>query len=54
METASLFIQKLGVILSGTMSHMIVSDAIKASRSKGIGARILFNGKSTQSTLEMC
>ena len=35
METASLFIQKLGVVLSGTMSHVIVSDARKAPHAKG-------------------
>ena len=35
METASLFIQKVGVVLSGTMSHLIVSDARKAPLAKG-------------------
>ena len=29
METASLFIQKEGVVLSGTMNHVTVSDAEK-------------------------
>ena len=38
METASLFIQKVGVVLSGTMSHVTVSDARKApSANKGRG-----------------
>ena len=35
METASLCIQKVGEVLSGTMSHMIISDARKAPRAKG-------------------
>ena len=35
METASLFIQKVGVVLSGTMSHVIVSDVRKAPCAKG-------------------
>ena len=34
METASLLIQNVGVVLSGTMSHMIVSDTRKAPRTK--------------------
>ena len=29
METASLFIQKVGVVLLGTASHMTVSDVEK-------------------------
>ena len=41
METASLFIQKVGVVLSGTASHITVSDTRKA---RG-GARILIKGK---------
>ena len=40
METASLFIQKVGVVLSGTMSHLIVSDVRKAPRKKGRGKAI--------------
>ena len=40
MGTASLFIQKVGVVLSGTMSHMTASDARKALRSKGKGKDI--------------
>ena len=40
METASLFIQKVGVVLSGTLSHMTVSDAEKLHV-----ARILIKGK---------
>ena len=37
METASLFIQKGGVVLSGTMSPVMVSDTRKAPRAKGRG-----------------
>ena len=37
METASLFIQKVGVVLSGTMSHMIMKDVRKAVCAKGRG-----------------
>ena len=37
METASLYIQKVGVVLPGTMCHVIISDARKASLSKGRG-----------------
>ena len=40
METASLFIQKVGVGLSGTASHMTVSDAKKAPHTKGRGKGI--------------
>ena len=40
METASLFIQKVGEVLSGTMSHMIVSDTRKAPHAKGKGEDI--------------
>jgi hypothetical protein len=35
METASLFIQKEDVVLSGTMSHMTVSDEREAPKAKG-------------------
>ena len=35
METASIFIQKVGVVLSGTMSHMTASNARKALSAKG-------------------
>ena len=42
METESLFLQKVGVVLSGTMSHVIVSDTRKAPHAKGRGrGRIL-------------
>ena len=34
METASLFIQKVHVVLSGTASHMTVSDGGKAPQAK--------------------
>ena len=34
METASLFTQKVGVVLSGTASHVTMSDARNAPRSK--------------------
>ena len=40
METASLFIQKVSVILSGTASHVTVSDARIAPRVKGRGEDI--------------
>ena len=40
METASLFIQKVGVVLSGTASHVTVSDSRKAPRAKGRGEEI--------------
>ena len=40
METATLFIQKVGVVLSGTMSNMTASDARKALRAKGRGEDI--------------
>ena len=40
MESASLFIQKVGVVLSGTASHMTVSDTRKASLAKGRGKDI--------------
>ena len=40
METASLFIQKARVVLSGTASHMTVSEAQKAHRTKGRGKDI--------------
>ena len=43
METASLFIQKVGVVLSGTMRHMTVSDAEKLHGLR-VGARILIKG----------
>ena len=52
METASLQIQKVGLVLSGTMSHVIMSGARKTPHSKG-GARILTLGKSTK-VVEMC
>ena len=40
METASLYIQKVGVVLPATMSHVIISDAGKASLAKGKGADV--------------
>ena len=40
METASLFIQKVGMVLLGTASHMTVSDARKAPHAKGRGQGI--------------
>ena len=40
METASLFLQRVGVVLSGTMSHMVVSDVRKAPHAKGRGEDI--------------
>ena len=47
METVPLFIQKVGVVLSGIMSHVIMSDARKATCLKGIGVMILIKGKRT-------
>ena len=47
METASLYVQKVGVVLPGTMSHVIISDTRKTPPSKGRG-RILFIVKSTK------
>ena len=44
MDTASLFIQKEGVVLSGTMSHMTLSDKEKLHTLR-VGARILIKGK---------
>ena len=44
METASLFIQKVGVVLSGTASHVTVSDAEKLHALR-VGVRILNKGK---------
>ena len=35
METASLYTQKVGVVLSGTMSQVIMSDLRKAPHIKG-------------------
>ena len=43
MKTASLFIQKVGVVLPGTASHVTVSDAEKLH--VRVGARILIKGK---------
>ena len=40
MEIASLFIQKVGVVLSGTMGHIIMSDARKTPCPKGRGKDI--------------
>ena len=40
METASLFIKKVGVVLSGKMSYVAVSEARKATRAKGRGKDI--------------
>ena len=40
METASLYFQIVGVVLSGTMSHVTLSDARKAPPAKGRGEDI--------------
>ena len=40
METESLFIQKVGVVLSVTASHVTMSDMGKAPRAKGRGQDI--------------
>ena len=37
MERASLYLQKMGVVLSGKMSHVNVTDARKATHVKGRG-----------------
>ena len=44
METASLFIQKVGVVFSGTASHVTMSDAEKLYVLR-VGVRILIKGK---------
>ena len=44
MEAASLFIQKVGVVLSGIASHLTVSDKEKL-HAKRVGVRILIKGK---------
>ena len=44
METASLFIQFVGVVLSGIMIHMTVSDAEKLHKLR-VRARILIKEK---------
>ena len=40
METASLFMQTVCVVLSGAMSHVIVSDMREAPPAKGRGEDI--------------
>ena len=40
METVSPFIQKVGVVLSGTANHVTMSDARNAPRAKGRGEDI--------------
>ena len=52
MEMASLFIQKVGVVLSASMSHMIMSDAKKLYAYR-VGTRILIQGKSAQSSRDV-
>ena len=44
METALLFIQKVGVVLSGTASRKSMSDMEKLHVLR-VGARILIKGK---------
>ena len=44
METASLFIHKVDQVLSGTVSHVTMSDAEKLLALR-VGARILMKGK---------
>ena len=51
METASQFIQKVGVVLSSTMSHVRKAPCIKGTLR--VGARILMKGKSTQSSRDV-
>jgi hypothetical protein len=45
------YIQKEGVFLSGTMSHVIIGDMRKNSTLEREGARILITGKSTKKKL---
>ena len=52
METASLFIQRVGVVLSGTASHVTVSDAEKLHVLR-VGARILIKGKIYKSSRDV-
>ena len=52
METPSLYVQKGGAVLSGTMSHVIKSDLRKTHSQRG-GARMLIIGKSTKA-VEIC
>ena len=52
METASLCIQKVGMVLSSTMSQMTICDARKDLMLRVV-ARILIKGKSTKA-VEMC
>ena len=52
METASLLIQKVGVILSGTASHMTTSDGEKLHVLR-VGARILIKGKIYKSSRDV-
>ena len=47
MKTASLFIQTVGVVPSGTTSHVTLSDGKKLHTIR-VGARILIKGKSTK------
>ena len=49
MEPASLFIQKVGVVLSGKMSHVTASEL----GTLRVRARILIKGKSTKA-VEKC
>ena len=44
METASLFIHKVGVVLSGTASHVTLSDGEKLHALR-VGVRKLIKGK---------
>ena len=40
MEVTSIFIQKVGVVLSGKMSHMIMGEVRKVPWAKGRGKDI--------------
>ena len=43
METASLYIQTIGVVLPGTMSHVIISDMKKVKeRCKDVNERKIY------------
>ena len=48
METESQYLQKVGVVLSGTMSHESLSDARKAPSAKGMSKDVNFRLKESQ------
>ena len=50
--TASLFIQKVGVVLSGTSSHVTVSDTEKLHALR-VGVRVLVKERSTKAIADV-